>query len=170
MATSSFFATTPRVVVGISDLAVTNSQNLTLTTYALGSCVGVIAFAPRVKAAGLLHAMLPKMKRNMSRQETPNMFVDTGMAALLHEILAFGATKAQIKIALIGGASVNSASNFFKIGEDNIAAVKAFCANNGLRIAYENHGGKVNRTVHFQMTDYKINIKKPRELEEINFA
>jgi len=167
---SSIFAMTPRVTVGISDLAVTNSPTVVLSTYALGSCVGVVAFAPRVKAAGLLHAMLPKMGTQPERKKTPLMFVDTGMPQMLNELISFGATKAQIKIALLGGASVNGGSDFFKIGSNYVIAVKAFCAGYSLKIAYEDSGGKENRTVHFQMSDYQLQIKKPRQLDTINFA
>ena len=94
---------TPRVIVGISDLAVTNSPSVVLSTYALGSCVGVVALAPKLRAAGLLHAMLPKMGTKASRQNTPLMFVDTGMQQMLKELSSFGISKSMLKIALIGG-------------------------------------------------------------------
>jgi len=167
---SSIFAMTPRVTVGISDLAVTNNSSVILSTYALGSCVGVIAYAHRLHTAGLLHAMLPSMSTNPNRKKTPLMFVDTGMPKMIKELVGFGALKAQIKIALIGGASINGGNDFFEIGSNNVIAVKAFCKTNHLKIAYEDSGGKVNRTVHFQMFDSQIHIKKPTQVDLVNFA
>ncbi|HRE80406.1 MAG TPA: chemotaxis protein CheD, partial [Opitutaceae bacterium] len=54
---SALFA--QRVVIGVGDLAVSNNPQVTLSTYALGSCVGVIAFDPITRAGGILHIMLP---------------------------------------------------------------------------------------------------------------
>lgn len=167
---ASVFSMTPRVIVGISDLAVTNSPSVVLSTYALGSCVGVVALAPKIQAAGLLHAMLPKMGTKASRQKTPLMFVDTGMQQMLKELSSFGITKGMLKIAIIGGASVNSGGDFFEIGSNNVKATKEFCADNGLRIAYEDTGGKVNRTVHLQLTDFRLQIKKPQKEDTIKLA
>ncbi len=165
---ASVFSMTPRVIVGISDLAVTNSPSVVLSTYALGSCVGVVALAPKVRAAGLLHAMLPKMGTKANRQNTPLMFVDTGMQQMLKELSSFGISKSMLKIALIGGASVNSGGDFFEIGSNNVKATKEFCRANGLRIAYEDTGGKVNRTVHLQLSDLNLQIKKPQKEESIS--
>lgn len=161
---------TPRVIVGISDLAVTNSPSVVLSTYALGSCVGVVALAPKVRTAGLLHAMLPKMGTKANRQNTPLMFVDTGMQQMLKELSSFGIGKSMLKIAIIGGASVNSGGDFFEIGSNNVKATKEFCRANGLRIAYEDTGGKVNRTVHLKLTDFTLQIKKPQNEETIQLG
>ena len=169
MSQQSFTSAAPRMVVGISDLAVTNSPNIFLTTYALGSCVGVLAFSRRLKAAGLLHAMLPR-KRSGSQSDRPLMFVDTGMERLLKDLGEFGASPANLSIALIGGASVNGANSFFRIGEDNVAAAKEFCMKHRLKIAYEDSGGKVNRTMHFRLSDFSLEIKKPQKLDKISLG
>ena len=47
-----------RVVIGVGDMAVSNNETVTLSTYALGSCLGVIAFDPISHAGGILHLML----------------------------------------------------------------------------------------------------------------
>jgi chemotaxis protein CheD len=169
MSLQNFMLGAPRMVVGISDLAVTNSPNVFLTTYALGSCVGMLAYSKRIKAAGLLHAMLPT-KRAGGQSNNPLMFVDTGMEALLRELGEFGVSAANLNIALIGGASVSGSSNFFRIGEDNVAAAKAFCMKHRLKITYEDSGGKVNRTMHFKLADFSLEIKKPQEVQTITLV
>ena len=55
---ASLFA--QRVVVGVGDMAVSNNVSTVLSTYALGSCVGIIAYDPGVKCGGILHLMLPE--------------------------------------------------------------------------------------------------------------
>ena len=48
-----------RVVIGVGDMAVSNNDTVTLSTYALGSCVGIVAYDPNSHAGGILHIMLP---------------------------------------------------------------------------------------------------------------
>ena len=165
------FATTPRVVVGISDFAVSNNQDLVLTTYALGSCVGVLIYgaSPRGCIAGLLHAMLPRMKLT-SDQKNPLMFVDTGLNQMMQDLAGFGLKPPQAKVALLGGASVNSASDFFRIGAENVAAVKAYCKAKAMRIGFEDTGGKINRTMHFSLGKMELEVKKPQGIETIKLS
>ena len=169
MSSQVVFPSAPRMVVGISDLAVTNSPNVFLTTYALGSCVGVLIFSQRLKAAGLLHAMLPTERRK-GQSANPLMFVDTGIDALLKELEQFGLAPGNVSIALFGGASVNGTSSFFRIGEENIEIAKEYCRRRGLRIVFEDLGGKVNRTIHFRLHEFSLEIKKPQELKKIKLA
>lgn len=169
MTLPTFTSSAPRMVVGISDLAVTNSPNVLLSTYALGSCVGVLAFSRRLKAAGLLHAMLPSERRR-GQSANPLMFVDTGMAALLKELEQFGVSAGNAVIALIGGASVNGTNSFFRIGEDNVAGAKEFCRSRNIKIVHEDTGGKVNRTMHFRLEDFSLEIKKPNDLQTVKLV
>jgi len=159
---------TQRVVVGISDMAVTNSQSVILSTFALGSCVGVVLFDPLVKAAGLIHIMLPVAGESRQKTHSPYMFCDTGLPLLVKEAIGLRVVKRRAVCALVGGASVNSAKNFFHIGSDNVAAVEAFCRTEGLRIAYKDTGGHINRTVHFNVGTGRLTVKKPGGTDEID--
>ncbi|MGZ3387730.1 MAG: chemotaxis protein CheD, partial [Isosphaeraceae bacterium] len=47
------------LVVGISDLKVSNNPADSMITYALGSCIAVAVYDPVAKVGGLLHFMLP---------------------------------------------------------------------------------------------------------------
>lgn len=161
---------THRVVVGISDMAVTNSGNIILSTYALGSCVGVLGYDPHAGVAGLIHIMLPAVGNRVGQKHSPYMFADTGMPMLVSELSSFKALRARMTFALIGGASVNAPTggkSFFKIGDDNIMAVRSFCRKEGLRIVYEDVGGFVNRTVHFSIGKGLLTVKKPNGTDEI---
>jgi chemotaxis protein CheD len=164
---------THRVVVGISDMAVASSANVVLSTYALGSCVGVLVFDSHCKAAGLIHCMLPSVGNRRNTNYTPCMFVDTGLPELFREMSGMRALRSRMSVALIGGASVNKAGggkSFFKIGEDNVAAVKSYCNRNSLRIVYEDTGGFTNRTVHFYIGKGQLTVKKPSGTDEIEIS
>ena len=47
------------LIVGISDIKVSNGMQDVLVTYALGSCIGIVVFDPIAKVGGMLHYMLP---------------------------------------------------------------------------------------------------------------
>ena len=154
-------------------MAVASSGNVVLSTYALGSCVGVLAFDSHTKAAGLIHIMLPTVGKRRNSDFNPCMFVDTGLPELFREMSGMRALKARMSVALIGGASVNKAGggkSFFKIGEDNLAAVRDYCQKNALRIVYEDVGGYTNRTIHFYIGKGQLTVKKPSGKDEIELS
>jgi len=47
------------LIVGISDIKITNNVDDVVITYALGSCIGISVYDPVAKVGGLLHYMLP---------------------------------------------------------------------------------------------------------------
>src|SRR5688572_678536 len=105
-----------RVVVGMADFAVSNSPNLILTTYALGSCLGIAVFDPVARAGGLLHTMLPDSNLQPEKAlAQPGMFVDTGMRALFAAIAELGAEPQRMKIYVAGGAQIMDPSGVFNI-------------------------------------------------------
>ena len=73
-----------RLVVGIAELVVANNPALTLTTFSLGSCVGVTIYDPVTHVGGLLHAMLPTSTISPEKARTqPGMFLGPGVPAPL---------------------------------------------------------------------------------------
>ena len=79
------------VVVGIGDCQVSANPRETLVTYALGSCIAVLAHDPVTKVGGLLHYMLPHSTLNTERARThPAVFGDTGIELLIQMLLRKG--------------------------------------------------------------------------------
>src|SRR5882757_10055279 len=96
-----------RVVVGVGDLGASNNAMLTLSTYALGSCVAVVAYDPDSKASGLLHLMLPDSTISPNKAITqPAMFADTGLPLLFRALDGLKADRARLQLFVTGGASV----------------------------------------------------------------
>src|SRR5205814_227676 len=141
-----------RVVVGVGDMSVSNNPSITLSTYALGSCVGIAAYDPVEKAGGLLHIMLPDSAispEKASRQ--PAMFADTGLPLLLSALAGLRANRSRLCILIAGGASVLCATDNFKIGARNSQATMEFLTRNSLFARYSELGGTINRTIHFEI-------------------
>lgn len=149
-------------------MAASNNAGVVLSTYALGSCVGIAVFDSQLPVGGLLHIMLPDSKLSPDKAEAqPSMFADTGLQNFFKALDGLGANRRRLKVLLAGGASVLSQSDMFKIGERNIVAVKAWLQKNGLSIHAEELGGFNNRTVHLTMATGSLDIKEPSGTKQI---
>ncbi len=158
-----------RVVIGVGDMAVSNSSNTTLSTYALGSCVGIIAYDPQSTVGGILHIMLPDSTLSPEKAvNQPSMFADTGLRVFFKSLLGLGTDRRRLRLLLAGGASVLSQSDVFKIGERNIEAVKRILSANGLVPRMEDLGGYNNRTVHLTMSTGEVEIKMPTGTKKVS--
>lgn len=149
-----------RVVVGMADFAVSNSPNLILTTYSLGSCLGIGVYDAEARAGGLLHTMLPDSNLQPEKAAAqPGMFVDTGMKALFEAMAELGAEPQRMKIYVAGGAQIMDPTGFFNIGKKNHNALMELLTREGLRICAEQVGGMVNRTMHLNIATGGVSLK-----------
>jgi len=149
-----------RVVVGLAELAVSNNPSAVLTTYSLGSCLGVAIYDPVVKVGGLLHAMLPDSSIDPAKAAAqPGMFLDTGLPALLREACGMRADKRRLRIFVAGGAQIMDDNNVFNIGGRNRAALAEFLRRENLHVDAQQVGGHVNRTMYFPIHTGRVTLK-----------
>lgn len=166
---SSLFA--QRVVIGVGDMAVSNSETVTLSTYALGSCVGVVAYDLEAHAGGILHLMLPNSKISPQKAVTqPAMFADTGLPILFRALAGVRADPSRLRLFLAGGSSVLNGSDPFKIGERNSRAVDAYLKAEGYKVVGQDLGGSVNRTIHLEIATGLITLKLPDRNEQFHIV
>ncbi len=152
-------------------MAVSNNAIVTLSTYALGSCVGVIVFDPISKAGGILHLMLPDSSISPDKaQKQPAMFADTGLPLLFKAMLGVRGDRSRMRLFTAGGASVLNGADPFKIGERNSTAVDKFLRANGYSVVGQDLGGNVNRTVHLEVGTGKVSMKMPDRIENFTLA
>jgi chemotaxis protein CheD len=157
---ASLFA--QRVVVGVGDMAVSNNSQVTLSTYALGSCIGLVASDPMVKVGGILHLMLPDSSISPAKaQSQPAMFADTGLPLFFRSLAGLKADRSRLRLFVTGGACVLSSHDAFKIGERNTKATLDFLAINGFPVRQTVTGGTTNRTIHLQIGDGEMTLKTP---------
>ena len=148
------------IVVGISDLKVSNNINDVLVTYALGSCVGVTVYDPVVKVGGLLHFMLPESSLDIRKAgENPAMFADTGIPLLFKTCYELGAKKKRMIVKVAGGASILDDANFFRIGQKNVTAMKKLFWKNNVFIEGEDTGSNCNRTFSVHISTGKVFVR-----------
>lgn len=149
-----------KVVVGVGGFAVSNDQSVVLSTYSLGSCLGVAVYDPVTRAAGLLHAMLPDSSINPEKaRRQPGMFVDTGVPALFRALYELRADKRRVRICVAGGAQIMDNTGFFNIGERNFQALQALLGRHQLALQAAELGGFVSRTMHLRVESGEVRLK-----------
>jgi len=160
-----------RVVIGVGDMAVSNNAIVTLSTYALGSCVGVIVFDAVTKAGGILHLMLPDSTISPDKaSKQPAMFADTGLPLLFKALAGVRADRTRMRLFVAGGASVLNGADPFKIGERNSLAVDKYLKANAYNVVGRDLGGSVNRTVHLEVGTGKVSLKMPDRTENFSLG
>lgn len=149
-----------KIIVGVSDMKVTNDPSSHIITYSLGSCIGLVIYDPFVKVGGILHYMLPESKIDREKaSQKPWMFADTGIPLLFKESYKFNALKQRIKVSVFGASQILDQKGFFNIGKRNYMALKKIFFKNNVMINYEDVGGSVNRTIRLDIGTGNIFVK-----------
>jgi chemotaxis protein CheD len=149
-------------------MAVSNNSQVILSTYALGSCIGLIAYDPAVKVGGILHLMLPESTISPEKAaRQPAMFADTGLPLFFRQLIGVKADKSRLRLFVAGGASVIAGTDPFRIGERNARYTQDFLAQQGLTAVRLEIGGTINRTVHLELSTGKVTMKTPVENSQI---
>jgi chemotaxis protein CheD len=160
-----------RVVIGVGDMAVSNNIGTMLSTYALGSCIGVIAYDTGAKCGGILHLMLPEASVSPQKAATqPAMFADTGLPLFFKRMMGLKAERARMKLFIAGGASVIAGQDPFKIGERNTRFTMNFTTQNLLNVVKTDTGGSVNRTVHLELSTGNVTLISPTGKVSVTLA
>lgn len=160
-----------RVVVGVGDLAISNDPTVTLSTYALGSCVAVVAYDPQARVAGLLHLMLPDSHIAPAKAVVqPAMFANTGLPLFFKSFSGLRAEVGRLRLFMAGGANVLIGNDAFKIGARNIRATQDYLVAQGFVLSGTAVGGSVNRTVHFDNATGQLTLKMPMTSEHHSLA
>jgi chemotaxis protein CheD len=145
--------------VGIGDMTVSREQAEVIKTFALGSCVAVIAYDRLHKVAGLMHVALPDAAINPQKaQEKPGYFADSGMPAFMELLKKAAASPASLAIRLAGGSNIMDDNARFDIGKRNVLAIRKLLWKLGLGTIAEDVGGGISRTVHIAVATGEVII------------
>jgi chemotaxis protein CheD len=138
-----------RQVIGIGGLHVDQGDRGTITTHALGSCVGITLWCPMTGLGGMIHCQLPLTASNPGlAKDRPGIYVDSALPRLLAELLRRGAVRKALKTCLAGGANVGGLANdLFNIGSKNVTIARKILWQERLLITGEETGGTVPRTM-----------------------
>jgi len=149
-----------RVIVNISDAKVSNDAQDILTTYSLGSCIGVCLYDPAVQVGGMLHYQLPDSKMDADRaRRNPFMFADTGFQFLITKLVAMGAKPKRMQVKIAGGAAMQTGPKGFDIGKRNYLAIRKIMWKKGMLIDAEDIGGFSARNLYMCISDGTVIVR-----------
>ncbi len=136
------------IVVGLGEVKVAKDPSAILTCLGLGSCIGIAAYDPIAKVAGMAHIVLPCS--NGRSGPASSKYADVGIPYLLEQVNQQGALTSRLIIKIAGGAQISKAAGLedsFKIGQKNAAAVKELFGQIGIPIKGSDIGGDFGRTL-----------------------
>jgi chemotaxis protein CheD len=154
------------IVVKVADLQVAQGDG-ELVTLGLGSCVAICFHDPVARVAGMAHILLPN--KSLSRvTENPAKFPQSAVPLLIEKMSALGAEPKRMTAKLIGGASMFgnlTPSGAVQMGERNVVAARQVVEDHGIRVAAEETGGTVGRSVRMQASDGLLMVRTLRSGE-----
>ena len=157
-----------QIVVQMADCQVADVPGQVLATYALGSCIGLAVYDPKVNVGGLLHFMLPDSTIDPARgRENPFMFADTGIPLLIDRVCQRGASRQRLMVHAAGGARMMDQGNVFEIGKRNYLAMRRILWKKGMMVHAEAVGGGNSRTVRLQIGTGKVWLQEGGEQREL---
>ena len=152
------------MIVGIGELGVSRDPSTILSTYGLGSCVGVAAYDPVTRAGGLIHIMLPNSAiEHAKAAEQPALFANTGLPLFLAELLKLPAERSRLRFLVAGGAGMLCAAHDFNLGSTNTRVTFEILGQQSLPVSFRAIGGTANRTLHFDIATGTVTLKADTE-------
>ena len=107
-------------VVGLGEMRLSDHPSDVIVTHPTGSCVGVSLHDPEARIGGILHFVLPSSEVDPGQAaDNPYLFADTGIPAFFREAYARGATRARLRVVLVGASPVETRKDLFAIGRRN---------------------------------------------------
>jgi chemotaxis protein CheD len=138
------------LVVGMADCRVSAAAEVSVATYALGSCIGLAVYDPQVRVGGILHFMLPDSSIAHG-DPNPYKFADTGVPRLIQEVCALGANKRRLHAWAAGAASMLESASGLEIGKRNHDALRRLLWKTGLLLQAEAVGGNQSRSIRLDI-------------------
>jgi len=156
------------IIVGLSDMQFSVDPVDVLVTYSLGSCIGVSAYDPQARVGGLIHCLLPSPgEAPDGEKKNPFKFVTTGVPAMVRSLLEAGASQNRLIFMGAGGANIRSKYHV-PIGAENAEALRGVLAYNNVRLAAEEFGGTIPRTMFLHLDTGRVVVRTmgvPHDLE-----
>jgi chemotaxis protein CheD len=156
--------------IGVADMLVSANPDAELTTFALGSCLGITIHDPVAKVGGMLHVMLPLSSVNPEKAASnPSMFVDTGVPRLFKDCYKAGAAKERLVVKVAGGASLrcDEKEDHFQIGARNFTLLKKLLWKNGVLMEAYEVGGNVARTMSIHIGTGLVTLKSAEAIKTL---
>jgi chemotaxis protein CheD len=147
--------------------AVSADADDVLVTIGLGSCIGLVAVDRVHRIAGLAHIMLPASRGDVLEEEH-GKYADLAVPLLIDRVLAAGARRIGLEIAVVGGAHMFSfGKGQLDVGHRNESAVRASLAALRLPVKAAATSGSKGRTVRVHVADGSVLVREAAGADEV---
>lgn len=149
------------LVVGMGEYMVSGKEDDIIKTFALASCVGITAYSPLKKVAGMAHVVLPSPISDEDEAQRPGYFAETGIPLLIDKMCReYGCLKGELRIHIYGGADSVRNNDIFNVGRKNIQAVLYTLSGMGLAIHKADLGGNESRTLTMDVETGTVTVSR----------
>lgn len=146
-------------IIGIGEMSISKDERDTIKTFALASCIAVVAYLPNKKAGGMLHLMLPEPSNRDACSINPLNYASTGIPIFIDKFCSINkCLRSEIKISIYGGANSIKDKDYFNVGKRNIAAAMSTLKNMGFNIICIDIGGNLSRTVELNIENGETKV------------
>lgn len=155
------------IVVNISDMKLSTNPEDIIVTYSLGSCLGVTAYDPQAQIGGMVHCLLPHASAAKTKARSkPFMFVNTGVAMMVRQLIDKGARRDRLIFKAAGGSNMRN-DTLFNTGERNFQALDKLLNRNKVALASFDVGGTIPRTLFLHLETGRVTVRTFGEEKEI---
>lgn len=166
---------TKNIIVPLGHGKFSKNPELTIKTFALGSCLGLSFYLPTKKLGGLMHIALPESSTNPQKSKLlPFYFVDSALVALIELCEKHKINPYECEFKVAGGANMSSpaaasqiTNPHYDIGRRNIEAIEIGMRNWGLSIKSKSLGGRISRNMSLRLSDGKVVVYNTKEKWEL---
>jgi chemotaxis protein CheD len=136
----------------------------------LGSCVSACIRNPRTRIGGMNHFMLPRPSGQGkdtwdSVAGRATRYGSASMEQLINRILSAGGTRADLEVKVFGGGRV--LASMTDVGNHNVAFVREYLKNEGLRIVAEDVGSTCPRHVQYYPVSGRVRVRHLSRAQEV---
>ena len=136
----------------------------------LGSCVSACIRNARTRIGGMNHFMLPRPSGAANDNwdgvaGRATRYGSASMEQLINRILSAGGTRSDLEVKVFGGGRV--LASMTDVGNHNVAFVRDFLKNEGLRIVAEDVLDTVPRHVQYYPASGRVRVRHLNRAQEI---
>lgn len=137
------------------------TEDDTIISTILGSCIAVALHDPKINVGGLNHFMLPgSIEAHRGFNQDSAKYGLFAMEVLINELLKLGASKKNMVAKVFGGGHVLHASTAGSVPRSNVEFAMEFLQTEGIPIKASDVGGIQARKLFYYPTTSKVLLKR----------
>lgn len=138
---------------------------LVLECIGLGSCIGITLYDAKHNTGALAHAMLPRYLEGRDKNNGAK-YVDSAIYLMVDDLQRKGSRKRDLVAKMVGGAQMFAFTGpeTHDIGKHNIEVATTTLKKEGIPVKGKDVGGRLGRTIRFDLETGKIEIRKGKEI------